>query len=171
MFSSTPALLLFNLAVANVMADVDLQAPVSPAIDLPLANALQNVDRKVPLAEANGLAQVPLVRVAELQPPAPLENVARQFVAERSPREIRPPDRLFDRYTSSNIDGHKRTSSARKAQRATRLAIRESRQPRALPRAPLQASGTTITISTNAAIRAHRYIRCAKFENLMIFSF
>lgn len=126
MFSSTPALLLFNLAVANVMADVDLQAPVSPAIDLPLANALQNVDRKVPLAEANGLAQVPLVRVAELQPPAQLENVARQFVAERSPREIRPPDRLFDRYTSSNIDGHKRTSSARKAQRATRLAIRES---------------------------------------------
>ena len=62
-------------------------------------NAAACVDQQAPLPVADAPAVLPLVAPAEQPQPAQQERAARPQVAERPSREIRPPDRLVDRYT------------------------------------------------------------------------
>ena len=64
-------------------------------------DAAANVNPKVPLPVADAPAAVPFVAPADQPQPAQQERAARPPVAERPRREVRPPDRIADRYTPS----------------------------------------------------------------------
>ena len=70
-----------------------------PAQNLQVVDAAANVNPQAPLPVADAPGVEPLVPPAEQPQSALQERAARPPVAERPRREIRPSDRLVDRYT------------------------------------------------------------------------
>ena len=71
------------------------------AQNLQILDAAANVNPEAILPVADTPAAVPLVAPADQPQPAQQERAARPPVAERPRREVRPPDRLVNRYTPS----------------------------------------------------------------------
>ena len=74
-------------------------------------DAAANVNSQAPLPVADALAVVPLVAPADQPQSAQQERAARPPVAERPRCDIRPPDRLVDRYTPAFAKKSKKKST------------------------------------------------------------
>ena len=83
----------------DVLLDQFAEPPKQHAQNLQVVEAASNVNPRAPLPVADIPAVGPLVPSAVLPKPAQQKRADRPPVAERSRREIRPPDRLVDRYT------------------------------------------------------------------------
>ena len=87
--------------VVDVLTDQCALPPEQPVHNLQVVHAAANANPAAPPPVPDAPAVVPLVSPADQLQPAQQERAARPPVAERPRREVRPPDRIADRYTSS----------------------------------------------------------------------